>query len=100
MLFHFLFFLISTGLSISLLLSPKNSFITKNVNHLSCKYHILLSSIYHGILWFGFVLKCNYVFNFFKFPFIDRIEISKQEFREDTHPVIKRLGNKICKFKF
>ena len=31
---------------------------------------------------------------------MDRIEISKQEFREDTHPVIKRLGNKICKFKF
>lgn len=38
------------------------------------------------------------IFN--KFPFMDRIEISNQEFREDTHPVIKRLENKICKFKF
>ena len=64
------------------------------------KYHVLLASIYYGGLYFGYVLKYNYVFNFLIFPFMDRIEISKQEFREDTHPVIKRLGNKICKFKF
>ena len=34
---------------------------TKEVNLLSCKYHILLPSIYYGVLYFGCILKCDHV---------------------------------------
>lgn len=36
----------------------------------------------------------------FPFPFMGGIEIKWSRFREDTCIEIKRLGNKICKFKF
>ena len=60
-LYHFIFLLfsISLGISLSVLLISKNSFMTKNA--LQIKYHVFMPSVYYGVLYFGCILKYNCV---------------------------------------